>query len=274
MTTELKGPRKAIFVGGAPRSGTSVTHALLCTASECNRYHPEISFVRPIFDSYTVGMEHWQGHTRIFFQIPDHLRLHVRKLAHQSMHYVWRVLKQPQVLCVKDPLLTPNFPSVKAVMEWPSQFVTVLRHPHDVIRSQQEVYGRSGVAMSAVDVHRICRQYLDSYAHVEDPALAGKLFHFRYEDLGSDWLTDQLRDFTGLADLDPEAVWDRGEKGRHVPTEAERADPFFSPKYHSPIDTARRFDPLAPELQKLVNGICAPLMDRCGYQPDGEVAPW
>lgn len=264
-------PIKAIFVGGAPRSGTSVTHALLCTAPACNNYHPEVDFIRPIFESYSVGMENWSGHTSQFFEKPEHLKLHVRKLAMQSMSYMWRVLKQPKVMCVKDPLLTPNFPAVKAVMEWPSQFVTVLRHPHDVIRSQQEVYALSGVEMSEIDVHQLARQYMLSYAHVDDPEMANSVFHFRYEDLGHDWLTDQLRAFTGMGGIDPSQIWNNGA---HEPSELEKADPFYSPKYHRGIDTSRRLDPLKAEFQAIVNSVCAPLMERCGYNSDGTMAVW
>lgn len=269
--SETTGPRKVIFVGGAPRSGTSVTHALICTAPACNAYHPEISFVRPVFDCYSVGMEQWQSHSSHFFRVPDHLKLHVRKLAQQSMSYVWRVLKQPVVLCVKDPLLTRNFPAVKAVMDWPCQFVTVLRHPHDVIRSQQEVYTRSGVEMTEPGVYRLAVEYMQSYAHLDDPEMEGSVFHFRYEDLGSDWLVDQLRSFTGLGGIDPLLLWNQGA---HTPDESEKADPFFSPKYHRPIDTSRRLDPLSPQFARITNEICAPLMERCGYHPDGGVEAW
>lgn len=264
-------PMKVIFVGGAPRSGTSVTHALLCTAPSCNDYHPEIGFVRPIFESYTVGMHHWEGHTSQFFKVPEHLKLHVRKLAMQSMHYMWRVLKQPKVMCVKDPLLTKNFVAVKTVMEWPCQFITVLRHPHDVIRSQQEVYAKSGVVMDEVEVYRLSEEYMLSYAHVDDPDMEGSVFHFRYEDLGNDWLTDQLRAFTGMGGIDPLLIWDQSA---HEPSELEKADPFYSPKYHRPIDTSRRLDPLNPEFQRIVNSVCAPLMERCGYHFDGTMTAW
>ncbi len=269
--SETTGPRKVIFVGGAPRSGTSVTHALLCTAPGCNDYHCEISFVRPIYESYTVGMDQWESHTSHFFKVPEHLKLHVRKLVQQSMFYIWRVLKQPVIMCVKDPLLTQNFASVKAVTEWPTQFVTVLRHPHDVIRSQQEVYARSGIEMNASNVYRLAEEYMHSYAHLDDPEMEGSVFHFRYEDLGQDWLTDQLRSFTGMGGIDPLQLWDQGA---HKATEAEKADPFYSPKYHGPIDTTRRLDPLSPEFRQIVNRICAPLMERCGYLPDGTVEVW
>ena len=269
--TEVTAPLKVIFVGGAPRSGTSVTHSLLCTAPAVNEFHNEISFARPVFEAYAVGMEHWETHTSTFFQAPEHLRLHVNKLAQLSMGLIWRALKRPRVLCVKDPLLTVNFVAVKAVLDWPCQFVTVLRHPHDVIRSQQEVYTRSGVVLDEAQVYRLALDYMLSYAHIDDPDMEGSVFHFRYEDLGQDWLTDQLRAFTGMGGIDPALLWNNGA---HQPSEQEKADPFYSPKYHKPIDTSRRLDPLSAEFQQIVNDLCGPLMERCGYHPDGRVESW
>ncbi|GEM_PF-1626223 len=268
---EATAPMKVIFVGGAPRSGTTVTHALLCTAPACNQYHPEISFVRPIFQSYQTGLDLWESHTATFFQVPEHLRLHVQRLAQQSMSHVWRVLSKPRILCVKDPLLTCDFAAVKAVMEWPCQFVTVLRHPHDVIRSQQEVYARSGVPMDETTVHRLATEYVESYAHLNDPDLESSVFHFRYEDLEHDWLISQLRDFTGMGGIDPDQIW---QKGSQTPSEAGKANPFFSPKYHRPIDTTRRLGPLPPKFQAVVNDICANVMQSCGYFPDGTLEKW
>ena len=94
--------------------------------------------------------------------------------------------------------MTTYFVAVKAVMELPCQFVKVLRHPHDVIRSQQEVYTRSGATMGDYEVYDLWKEYMQSYAHIGDPDIEGSVFHFRYDDLGSDWLTDQLRAFTGM----------------------------------------------------------------------------
>lgn len=266
--TEPTGPKKTIFVGGAPRSGTTVTHALLCTAQAVNAYHPEISFVRPVFESYAVGMRNWESHTKHFFQVPEHLLHHVRKLTQESMRHVWRVLKKPTVLCVKDPLLTPLFPIVRQVSDGPTQFITVLRHPHDVIRSRQEVFTRAGHEMTPVDVEKVVEQYLASYAHLNNPAMAKCLFHFRYEDLGNEELTDQLRAFTGLGGINPEKIWsDRNPNEGLI----AQADPFYSPKYLRPLDTTRRFEPLDTKFQEVVNHHCQAIMELNGYNRDGTV---
>jgi hypothetical protein len=271
MASEPTSPVKTIFVGGAPRSGTTVTHAIICTAPEVCAHHPEISFVRPVFDAYAVGVENWDSHARWFFKTPADLRKVVWAMVRHPLTHVWNALKRPQVLCVKDPLLTPKFPVVKAVMEWPCQFVTVLRHPHDVVRSQQEVYARSGVEMLSQDVERICHEYLAAYAHLDDPGMAGAVLPIRYEDLGTDWQTEQLRGFTGLPGIDPLATWPANPR---VDPDRVGSGAFFSPKYQRPLDTSRRLDPLTAQFGDIADLICAPLMPRYGYLPGGRVESW
>jgi hypothetical protein len=259
--------QKVIFVGGAPRSGTSVTHALICTAQACNKYHPEISFVRPVLESYVIGMENWEAHTHAFFSIPDHLLLHVRSLLQTQMSYIAKVLGNPPVLCVKDPLLTPNFPALNAVLGWPVQFITVLRHPYAVVRSFQEVIERLGQTFTAAHAQLAAEEYVRSYAHLDDPSLDGMVFWLRYEDLTNPGTLEALRAFTGLPGIDPDAVWRREA---HIPSPEQQADAWYSPKYHKPINTQNRLPPLDPENQAIVSAICAQTMQRFGYSTSGK----
>ena len=259
-------PERVIFVGGAPRSGTSVTHALLCTAQACNRYHPEISFVRPVLESYVEGMARWSTHTKGFFREPEDFKLHVRGLLQQQLSYISRVLSRPMVLCVKDPLLTPLFYAMYEVLSWPSQYVTVLRHPHHVVRSLQEVVEREGNKFDDDLIQFAAHDYLKSYAHLTDPRLDGVLLCLRYEDLNAPETIQALRDFTRLPGIDPSATW-QGDS--HQVTPEDQADPWFSPKYRRPIDTKNRLSPLAPHIRDVVNEVCAPIMEDYGYNEDG-----
>ncbi|SLN70241.1 hypothetical protein ROG8370_03346 [Roseovarius gaetbuli] len=259
-------PSKVVFVGGAPRSGTSVTHALLCTAPAANRYHPEISYVRPVLESYGVGIEKWQGHTSGFFREPEHFKLHIRKLVTMQLTYIARVLAYPRVLCVKDPLLTPYFPMMREVLGWPSQYVTVLRHPHNVMRSLQEVVEREGNEFDDELIHFAAHDYLNSYAHIDDPILEGVLMCLRYEDLNEPETIQALREFTGMPGINPDNIW---KEDGHETTAEEQADPWYSPKYHGKIDLSSRLSPLSPHIREVVNEVCAPLMEEFGYLPDG-----
>lgn len=263
---EGKPPQKVIFVGGAPRSGTSVTHALLCTAEAVNRYHPEIGYVRPVLESYVVGMKTWKVHTKSFFSEPEHFKLHTRKLLHMQMNHISRVLGFPRVLCVKDPLLTPLFPQMHQVMGWPTQFVTVVRHPHNVVRSLQEVVERRGDDFDDALIDFAVNDYLNSYEHLDSPVLQDALFCLRYEDLNAVETLDALRKFTGLPGIDPDTIW--GKDNRQA-SAAASADPWFSPKYHQPIDLQSRLSPLAPHIRDVVNDVCGTFMVDYGYNPDG-----
>lgn len=259
-------PSKVIFVGGAPRSGTSVTQALICTATAVNSYHPEISFVRPILESYVVGIEKFSVHTRRFFREPEHFKLHARKTINMQLMHISAVLQFPSVLCVKDPMLTPLFPAMREVLGWPSQYVTVLRHPHHVIRSLQEVVERGGDEFDEELIQFAAQDYLNTYEHIEDPSLEDALMCLRYEDLEAEETIEALRDFTGLPGIDPDNIW------KDIPyrvTAQDQTDPWYSPKFYEGLDTNLRLSPLAPHICEIVNDVCGGIMEDYGYLPDG-----
>lgn len=255
--------KKIVFVGGAPRSGTTVTHALLCTSSHTNAYHPEISFMRPLFNSYAVGMASWNAHTNAFFRERAHFRLHLRKGIDISLNHLDIVLGHPETLCVKDPLLTPSFHWVNEMMDGQAKFVTVVRNPFDVVRSRQEVIERSGRTFTPAIAAETCREYHRSYVHLDNEALQDRLFHFRYEDLNDPSVIQGLGAFTGYTDISTERVWNSGAGPKE---EKAQTDPWFSPKYHSPINTERRLSPLADEYAEVVNRICGKLIERFEYK--------
>src|SRR5262249_47468058 len=78
------GPQKLVFVGGAPRSGTTVTHALICTSARVSEYHPEISFFRGLTQAYRNGRGAWKQHTSAFFSDPEAFRAHMRRTTDLS----------------------------------------------------------------------------------------------------------------------------------------------------------------------------------------------
>lgn len=261
MTEETQ-KQTVIFVGGAPRSGTTVTHELICTSSHTNPYHPEISFVLPLISSYVRGNNNWSNHTQAFFAEKDHFRKHVARHVRNSLDHISLVLGNPEILATKDPLMTPLFPMVRELLGDQARFVTVVRHPYNVIRSRQEVAIKSDKPYNKPQARVDTLQFLRSYAHLQDPAMGDCVFSFRYEDILLPETIDGLRKFTGMPDIDPAKV---GVKPAPDKGESVESDPWFSPKYHAPIDTKSRLSPLAPRFQAVVKDICGPLMQRFGY---------
>jgi hypothetical protein len=254
-----EGPRKIVFVGGAPRSGTTVTHALLCTSTQVCNYHPEISFFRGIPQSYRNGRAAWAHHTQAFFSDHEAFRLMMRQTADVPIGHLWRALGEAPILCMKDPLLTPFFHDLRSLYPSEAWFVVVVRHPDEVVRSRQEVHERSGLArpFGPQDAAAVAREYLATYQAILAQGFSGRLFMFRYEDLNTDRIREGLAGFLGVDDLNPDLMW-----GTTKPAED---DPWGSPKYNKPIDLDPRLSPLAPELAAVARAICGPIMQRFGY---------
>jgi len=250
-----------VFVGGAPRSGTTVTHALLCTSAKANDYCPEVSFLRPIVNAYAVGMRNWDDHTRAFFRTHEDFRQHMVGHVEHSLALISKVMGNPQVLTVKDPLMTPLFYWLHRLMGPKARFVTVVRNPNDVVRSRQEVLRKMGRPFTPAVAREIASEYMQSYAHLNVDVLREAVFALRYDDLTDEGVLAQLRAFTGLDDIDVNNVWAE----QNAVTTAAASNPWFSPKYRQPINMENRLSPLAPEFADVVSEVCAPLMQRFGW---------
>lgn len=258
MTAER--PQKLVFVGGAPRSGTTVTHALICTSARVSDYHPEISFFRGLAQAYRNGRGAWKQHTSAFFADPEDFRRHMRTTADLSLDRIWRAQGSAEILCMKDPLLTPFFPDLKLLYPTEAWFVVVIRHPYDIVRSRQEVHAKSGEArpFGPGDAAMVAREYMSFYQQILAQGFGGRLFMFKYEDLNSQQIQMGLAQFVGVDDLDATRMW--GE----APPDMS-ADAWGSPKYNQAIDLAPRLDALTPELTQVTRTICGQMMERFGY---------
>lgn len=262
MLANFEGPIHV--VGGAPRSGTTVTHALICTSKRVNNYHPEISYVRPIVEAYPLGLGNWQNHTRAFFLEKEHFRLHMRNVVNVAFSQIHRSLGTPEILCVKDPLLTPEFPALRDILRERVRFITVIRHPHDVVRSRQEVARKAGKAFTDNVVRAISREYTLAYRHTDDPAFGNQLYVFRYEDLLANETLTGLRAFTGCDDISPDNIWGARQL-QEQDQDSSVVTPWGSPKYRRPIDLTSRLTPLDASYRSIVNDTCGALMERFAY---------
>ena len=55
--------KRLVLVGGAPRSGTTTLHGLLCSAGNVNDFCEEPSYLGFMFRSWTRGVGRWKAHT-------------------------------------------------------------------------------------------------------------------------------------------------------------------------------------------------------------------
>jgi hypothetical protein len=260
------GPTRIVFVGGAPRSGTTVTHALICTGDGVGPYNPEISFLRGMVSSYRLGKGAWELHTNAFFPDQAAFQALMRQTADAWLNAVWEALERPSILAVKDPHLTPLFRALHELYPEEGRFVTVCRHPFDVVRSRQAVHEKSGARTSfgVTEAVEVAREYLGYYQAVLQTNFGGRQFVFRYEDLNGEALRDKLASFVGVPGFHVDRLWETTKRG--AGRKALEQSGWASPKYYGPIDLERRLDPIPEDWKAQVRAICAPVMQRMGYE--------
>lgn len=253
-------PERIIFVGGPPRSGTTVTHALICTSDRVSDYNPEISFFRGLPMAYRNGRAAWAGHTSGFFKDPEEFRQLMRQTCDLSIAHLWNALGRKPILAVKDPHLTPLFRDLHMLYPEEARFVVVARHPHDVVRSRQEVHEKAGTGrpFSLADVQAVAREYVSYYNAILSYDFKGHALMFRYEDLNQPEVQARIAACVGVEGFDTSKLWRSS-----TPEAAD--DAWGSPKYYKGLDLEPRLSPLAPEFAQAATTICAPMLPRLGY---------
>ena len=255
------GPSRVVFVGGAPRAGTTLTHGLLCSATEVNDFSPEIQFYRGIAQSYSWAAGLWHTQTYAYFRTADELRTHMRFLSNTMLNHIWSQLGRPEILCIKDPGLTPYFADLANLYNDEVRFITVARHPFDVVRSRQEVHDKSGTAekFGQEAARAVAEEYRAFYSSILKTDFQGRHFTFQYELIDKPKLHQILAAFMGVEKLNPERMWSE----RH-PFPDNNA--WGTPKWGKGIDMSPRLSPLAPELAELTADICRQEMEAYGYE--------
>jgi hypothetical protein len=185
-----------------------------------------------------------------------------------SLNRLHMNLGNPEILALKDPLLTPLFLEVNELLGARVSFVTVVRNPYDVVRSRQEVYKKMNPGNKSFGpgaARHVALEYMSSYKHLHDARLESRLFVLQYENIADPVILENLARFVGVDDIDPDRMWG-GTEATDKPAETSRSnDPWYSPKYRRPLNLERRLPDLAPELKAVVDQVCAPLQDEFGY---------
>jgi hypothetical protein len=217
-------------------------------------------------DAYRIGLLVWDDDTRAFFADRQEFVAFMRDTALSWLQRISAALGRPRILCVKDPLLTPLFPFVRDLLSQEAWFVTVCRHPYDVVRSRQEVHEKHHPDIPFGEAHAaiVAREYLTYYRTVLSTDFGGRHMMFRYEELTSTRVQESLANVLGVKGFDLENLWRTPLRDPVAPV-SEPAHPWGSPKYFQEIDLQRRLAPLASDLRGVVRSICRPVMMRMGY---------
>ncbi|MCJ2039865.1 sulfotransferase [Methylobacterium sp. J-059] len=198
-----------VFVGGAPRTGTTILHALICTSPNTNDYVAECSYITNMLMPYFLALEGWEIHTKHFFESREELFHYHAAIISNSVDRIHERLERPARLTLKDPIMTRFFHHVAQMLPQ-ARFVVIFRDPRDAILSRLNVTRRlqNGTEPSKADIESACYEYNISYnGIIAHPHILNKrMLVVNYNDINKDKWLPALEGF-GLFGIDPGKLW-------------------------------------------------------------------
>ena len=200
-----------IFVGGAPRSGTTILHAVICRSERANDYIAECSYFTAFLQPLATGLNVFDAHTRHYFDSREELIAHHGKVLDRELQRTWHRLGRPEVLALKDPMLTQFF-AIAAQALPRARFVLSARDPRETISSRIEVAQKisGGNPVSEASIAEFCSEYVRLYRSVLDNRhyFGDRLCIVKYRDLVEGKAFQALEKF-GCGRLELDHVWTR-----------------------------------------------------------------
>lgn len=257
-------PRWA-FVGGAPRSGTTLLQALLSTASFSNDYIAECGYFSTLITSYIHGCSRFSDQTKYYFKDLQDFDLFHRGLLKMVLEKISSNIGNPETLLLKDPLLTPHFDLVSELLP-EAIFIVSVRSPLATVASRLHVMKRAGdwTEGDLSKVERCCDEYNFSYSGtLRGRASMGSRLHIvKYEDILKYSFSDIPADFRNnlcLSKLWENSLTDINESN---------VGPWRSQLYGGPITPPDDHVPnegMSKEIKDLVLSRCGDTANMLGY---------
>lgn len=156
-----------VFVGGAPRSGTTLLHALICTGHRVNDFVAECTYLTSLMLVHNETVALFDTHGKYYFSDLNELNTFHYAIVDKFIGKTWGRVGRPKILCLKSPILTCHFHNL-AEMIPAAKFVVCVRNARDAVMSRVEVERRRNNATTEQDVHNACLEYNRIYASILD----------------------------------------------------------------------------------------------------------
>lgn len=218
-----------VFVGGAPRTGTTILHALICTSPNTNDYVAECSYLTNMLMPYFLGLEGWDIHTKHFFGSHEELFRYHAAIISDVVDKIHDGLGRPARLTLKDPIMTRFFHHVAQMLPQ-ARFAVIFRDPRDAILSRLNVTRRlqNGAEPSKADIESACYEFNISYNGIiaHPHILNERMVVVNYNDITKDGWLPALEGF-GLFGIDPNKLW----SGSRTQIKDYQSDPWSTELY-------------------------------------------
>ncbi|MCJ2042495.1 sulfotransferase [Methylobacterium sp. J-059] len=248
-----------VFVGGAPRTGTTILHALICTSPNTNNYVAECGYLTNMLMPYFLGLEGWEIHTKHFFGSHEEFFRYHAAIVSDVVSKIHDQLGRPARLKLKDPIMTRFFHHVAQMLPQ-ARFVVIFRDPRDTIISRLNVTRRlqNGREPSREDIKSACYEYNISYNGIiaHPRILNHRMMVVDYNDITEDKWIPSLENF-GIYGIDPAKVW----SSDNTQIKDYRTDPWSTDLYGA-SPSSRSVNRYKSDLdQKIADYI----MEQCGW---------
>jgi hypothetical protein len=204
-------PFTPLFVGGVPRSGTTILHALICSSEKTNDFIGECSYFTAFLQPLATGLNIFEAHTRQYFDSREELIAHHGEVLKRELLRIWSRIGKPEILALKDPMLTQFF-AIAAQALPNARFVLSARDPRDTILSRIEVAQKQegGKPIEQSAIVEFCTEYVRMYRSVLDnkAVFGDRLCIINYQDLVEGNANRILAEF-GCGSVSAERVWTR-----------------------------------------------------------------
>lgn len=196
-------PFEPYFVVGAPRTGTTILHALICTDESVNDYIAECSYFTALLPPFALGWSNFDQHTYAYFPggRPEFGRYH-SQLLRAVLRDTWEQVGQPKKLALKDPVLSRQMGNLAQLLP-ESKYVVSIRDARDAIASRVTVMrkGKPDAVVSEQDVIRVCQEFNASYLPLlkAPDIFSGRALVVAYEGLSRSGNLAPIETFMGIA---------------------------------------------------------------------------
>ncbi len=254
-----------VFVGGAPRSGTTVLHALLCTSEKTNPYIGECSYFSAFITPYIVGLDNFDVHTRHYFSSEEEFAENHARILRRELTKIWKRVGRPQMLVLKDPSLTASFHHLARLLP-KAQFVVSIRDPRDTIASRIEVTRRqkNRSSLNYREIDAFCREYHTIYRTVirNKAEFGDRLSMVNYSDVVNGKAIPALENM-GIGKIYPDSIWKEVITDIRVYAQNEWATPLYGQKL-STASIGRHSNVLSPAIEAFIVRRCGTLAREMG----------